>query len=70
MMKKAGARKKTGDRGIILYHLYFQIIKINRIYKIILIKSSLGMPFKLCDRGVQPERFAQIKFITDLVQGH
>ena len=26
------------------------------------------MTLELCDRGVQPDRFAQVKFITDLIQ--
>ena len=53
---------------LLLNDLDLQIIKINGIHKIILIKSRLCMLLKFCDRYIQPDRLAQIKLIADFLQ--
>ena len=45
-----------------------QIIKINGIYKIILIESCLVMSFEFINIMIQPDWLAKIEFITDRVQ--
>lgn len=52
----------------LLNNMDFQVIKINGIHKIILIKSRLCMLLKFCDRYIQPDRLAQIKLIADFLQ--
>jgi hypothetical protein len=44
--------------------MYLEIIEVNRIYKIVLGKPNLVMPFEFLNGGVKPDRFAQVKFIT------
>lgn len=51
-----------------LDHLYFQIIKLDGIDKAVLIETGFGMAFELVDRDVEPDRLAQIKLVTDLIQ--
>ena len=53
--------------GLVLffYYVYFEIVKVDRIYKVILIKAYFAVPFEFCYCGIKPNRFAQIKFITD-----
>ena len=53
---------------LLLNDLDLQIIKINGIHKIILIKSCLCMLLKFCDRHIQPDRLAEIKLIADFLQ--
>jgi len=53
---------------IFFNYLNLQIIKINGIYKIILIESCLGVALEFLDGAVQPDRLTQVKLITDLVQ--
>lgn len=43
-------------------------IKINRIHKTVLVKSCFGMPFEFVDIHIQPDWFAEIKFIADHIQ--
>ena len=45
----------------------FQIVKVNRIHKVILMKSGLCMSFEFFDIGIQPDRITQIKFMADFV---
>ena len=51
--EESGGAKKQVTEGSFLYHLYFQIIKINGIYKIILVKPGFCMALELRDRSVQ-----------------
>ena len=53
---RVGCRELNSN--LLLDNLYLKIIKINRIYKIILIKSSFIMSFKISNRGVEPDWFA------------
>ena len=53
---RVGCRELNSN--LLLNNLYLKIIKINRIYKIILIKSSFIMSFKISNRGVEPDWFA------------
>ena len=45
-----------------------KIIKINRVYKIILIKSGLIVSFEFINIMIQPDWLAQVEFITDRIQ--
>ena len=45
----------------------FQIVKFNRIYEVILMKSCLCMSFEFINIGIQPDWIAQIKFMADFV---
>ena len=49
-------------------HLDFQKIKINGIHKAVLVESRFGMPFEFVDIDIQPDWFAEIKFIAYLIQ--
>ena len=49
-------------------YLDLQIIKINLLYKIILIKSGFSMFLKMSDCRFQPDWVSQIHFITDTFQ--
>ena len=51
-------------------HLDFQKIKINRIHETVLIESRFGMPLEFVDIHIQPDRFAEIKFIADFIQNY
>lgn len=46
----------------------FQIVKVYLLYEIILVKAGLVVAFEFGYGFVQPDRFAQIKGIADLVQ--
>ena len=48
--------------------LYLQIVKFNMFNKLILSKTGLGVKLEIVDVGVQPDRFAQIKFIADVIK--
>lgn len=56
------------DFSILLNNVYFQIIKRNFFYKIILTKTRSAVTLKFRDSGVQPERLSQIKLQADLIQ--
>ena len=45
----------------------FQIVKFNRIYEVILMKSCFCMSFEFINIGIQPDWIAQIKFMADFV---
>ena len=53
---------------ILFNYLDLQIIKINLLYKIILIKSGFSMFLKMSDCRFQPDWVSQIHFITDTFQ--
>lgn len=53
---------------LFFYDMNFQIIKIDRIYEIVLIKTGFVMFFEFCYCRFQPDRFAQIELITNLLQ--
>lgn len=62
------ARIDTQSAYLFFNDMNFQKIKINRFHKIVLVETGLAMALKFSDGGVQPDRFAQIKFIADLVK--
>lgn len=43
----------------------FQIVKADILHKIVRCKTGLVMFFKICDIGVEPDRFAEVKLIAD-----
>ena len=53
---------------LLFNHLDFQKIKINGIHEAVLVESRFGMPFEFVDIDIQPDRFAEIKFVADLIQ--
>ena len=53
---------------LFLYHMNFQIIKINGINKMILAKPDLIKTLEFPDRGFQPDRRAQIELQYDFIQ--
>lgn len=55
--------------SIVLFfnHMYLKIVKINRVDKAVLIKSGFAVTFEFRDRGIKPDRFAQVKFVADAV---
>ena len=56
------------SRVLLFYDLDLQIVKINGVHEVVLIKPRLGMPFEFVDGGVKPDRLAQVEFIADLVK--
>ena len=61
-------RSENSSLFLFFNHLDFQKIKINRIHETVLIESRFGMPLEFVDIHIQPDRFAEIKFIADLIQ--
>lgn len=56
-------------RDLVLFdYLDFEVVEGDFFYKIVLIKTGFAVTFKFTDRGVQPDGFAQIKFIADFVK--
>lgn len=53
---------------ILFDHMDLQIIKVNLLDEIILIKTHFGVAFKLRNGGVQPDWLAKVKLITDFIQ--
>lgn len=49
-------------------HMDLQIIKVNLLDEIILIKMRFGVAFKLRNGGIQPDWLAKVKLITDFIQ--
>lgn len=47
----------------------FQIIKINRLDKAVLIKTGFGVLLKFGDILVQPDGLSKVESVTDLLQG-
>ena len=47
----------------------FQVIEVNGIYKVILIKAGFVVPLEFLNCGIQPDGFAQVKFIADSISG-
>lgn len=58
----------SGCDFLLLNNMNFQIIKINRIYKVILIEPCLVMFFEFLNIMIQPDWLAKIEFIADRVQ--
>ena len=46
----------------------FQIVKVNVLHKIIGRKAGLVMLLKICDIGVEPDRFAKVKLAADRIK--
>ena len=53
---------------IFFNHMKFQIVKINLLDEIVLIKPRFIMPFKFFDGGIQPDWFAKIEDIAHFFQ--
>ena len=57
------------DISLIFFdHLDLQIIEIDIFYEVILSESRFSMTLKFLDGFIQPDRLAQIKGVTDLIQ--
>ena len=54
--------------GSFFDYLDLQIIKFNMFNKLILSKTGFGVKLEIMDIGVQPDRFASIKFIADIIE--
>ena len=54
---------------IFFNYLDLQIIKLNMLYEIVLIKTGFGMTLEFLNRGFQPDWFSQIKLIADFIKG-
>lgn len=57
------------EGSLFLQDLYFQKIKVNAFYEIVLIKTSLLMTLKVLNVGIQPYGLAQIPGIAKILQG-
>lgn len=63
-------KKKEAEYSVsFFYNLDFQIIKINRIHKIVLIETRFAVPFKFLNSRIQPDWLAKIKFVADGIEG-
>lgn len=58
-------QKIKEDRSVLLDHMDLQIIKIDRLDKIVRRKARLVVLLEIGDRGIKPDRFAEIKLVTD-----
>lgn len=47
-------------------HLDLQIIKFNRLHKVILTESGLGMKLEVPDIRIQPDGRTEVELVTDL----
>lgn len=54
--------------SVLLYDLNFQVIKIDLFDKAVLTETGSGMPLKIMDSGIQPDRLFQIKLNAGLIQ--
>ena len=57
------------DVDFIVNQIGLSNIKFNLVHKIVLIEPGFVVFFKVCHRGIQPNRFGQIKFIADGIDG-
>ena len=54
--------------SVFFYYLDLQIVKIDGVHEIILIKPGLAVSLELSDSGVQPDGLAEVKVIAYLIQ--
>lgn len=55
--------------GSFFDYLNFQKIEVHRFDKAVSGKTCLTVNLKLTYRGIQPDRFFQVKFVADFIQG-
>lgn len=64
IIKKFISTKKRAyqeDLSVLLYHMYFQVIKINCFYKTVRSKAGFVMPLEISNIGIEPDWFSEIK---------
>ncbi len=56
--------QKIEEVSVLLDHMYFQIVKIDRLYKVVRSKTRFVVLFEILDICVEPDRFPEIKLVT------
>ena len=58
---------KKEDISVLLNDEYFQIVKFNVFNETVCPETRLAVPLEVGDVGVKPDRLAEIKLVTDLI---